>query len=730
MKIILYQVSIFLFFILIAPASIAQISEIDSLKRELDIHTRKDTLRVNLLNELSYAYYRTDLEKTKRYLKEAEVISAKIDYKKGKAKCNYIKGILELKQGQFDQSVFYFKQALELNKSIGFKEGVSECYSGLGVTFYYAGEFNQAIENYKKALVIEGQIGNKETVPNILHNLGSAYMEMGDYDDALNYYKRALTLNQALNDKDGLASSYNNIGTLYDEQCNYPLALEYYNKSLAISEKIGDSIGIANASNNIGIIYKNYENYDKAIEYYSKALGIHQARGNSGNVAKALNNLGNAYRRKGDYISALKMYDSALKIARSINDKDHVSTCLNNLGDAYLERENYSKALLSYEEAMNINQEIEDKRGLCNSYLGIATVYTHQRNYEKALDFSLKSKAIADELNLLNFRRDVSELLSKIYKKTGNFELALSSHEQFKLLSDSLFNKENIEKITQLEYEFMYKNRLESARNRELKLTNKVAVTHKDLEKSQRNYLLAIIGFLLLTILLGSIIFYMRFRNIKSKNQNIVIEQKLLRSQMTPHFIFNSLSVLQGMILNKEEKKSVSYLSKFSKLLRIILENSRDKTVSLAQELAAIENYLGLQNLESEAYTYSISVEDNVNVALFAVPPMLIQPFVENAIEHAFVAHNGNKIIDVHLAYLDQDLICTITDNGIGIDAQTEKKERNKTSLSTTITNERLKILSKDFKLKGTINIEDRRKNNKQGTIVTIVIPHKIQPEQ
>lgn len=144
-------------------------------------------------------------------------------------------------------------------------------------------------------------------------------------------------------------------------------------------------------------------------------------------------------------------------------------------------------------------------------------------------------------------------------------------------------------------------------------------------------------------MLLGSVIFYQKLKNAKTKTQNAVIEQKLLRSQMTPHFIFNSLSVLQGMILNKEDKKSVSYLSKFSKLLRITLENSRDKTVLLSQELKAVQNYLTLQNLENDVYQSTLLVEETIDIPMFEVPPMLIQPFVENAIEHAFTDTNDEK---------------------------------------------------------------------------------------
>jgi sensor histidine kinase YesM len=180
------------------------------------------------------------------------------------------------------------------------------------------------------------------------------------------------------------------------------------------------------------------------------------------------------------------------------------------------------------------------------------------------------------------------------------------------------------------------------------------------------------------------------------------------------------------MILDREDKKSVNYLSKFSKLLRITLENSRDKTVLLSQELEAIENYLALQNLESELYKYAIIVDEALDKSLIEIPPMLIQPFVENAIEHAFTNQPEIKQIDIRLSYSNPNLTCTITDNGIGIDSSKEKENHHKKSLATTITSERLKVLSEDFKMLGTVIIEDRKKYNEQGTKVTLVIPHKV----
>jgi len=354
----------------------------------------------------------------------------------------------------------------------------------------------------------------------------------------------------------------------------------------------------------------------------------------------------------------------------------------------------------------------------------LAETYLKQGNYDTSERYLNLSLSLANDLGILAAQKEASELLTEVYTKKGHYKKAFESHQLFKKYNDSLFNKESIEKITQLEYEYKYKQALDSASIRELKLTKTVLATSEDLEKSKRNYLWAIIGVLLISIISGGAIFYQKLNNAKAVTQNAIVEQKLLRSQMTPHFIFNSLAVLQGMILNKEEGKSVSYLSKFSKLLRLILENSRDKMVLLSKELEAVDNYLQLQNLESDTIHFQIAIGKNIDPSALKIPPMLIQPFVENAVEHAFKNNPSKREINIEVSFQNSDLTCVIVDNGIGIDAQPETANPQKTSLSTIINKERLEFLSKDVKKKGSITIEDRKKYHENGTIVTLLIPY------
>ncbi|WP_040248955.1 tetratricopeptide repeat-containing sensor histidine kinase [Psychroserpens mesophilus] len=713
-------------FICLTTTIESQNRAIDSLENALIIHKEKDTTRVNNLDHLSFLYYRKDIDKAKEYIERADELAKELNYAKGIGNATYMRAVVEMVQSNFDLSIEYFEEAAKIYEENNLIKSMTGCYNGLGIIYSHLSDYEQSTMYYEKALQLEEEVGVKRNIPNYIINIGSNQMKTGQYAEALTSFEKSLELYTDLNHTLGIANSLKNMALIYKTQGNYPLSLEYNNKALVLAEKIQDSTGISNSLNNISILYKIQGHYDKSLELLEKSLTIQERLKNRSRVAGIKTNIGSIYIEKEDNTTAIKYLNEALEINREISDKSQQAESLNNLGYIYVTLKKYEDAYNYYNEAKNINIEIDNQEGISLSNLGIADCYMEQKKYDKALPHILRSFEISKKLDLLDHQKDAYKFLSIIYENNGDYKNAYKNHKQFKIINDSLFNTENTEKFTQLEYEHKYKQALDSASIRELKLTKTVQATSQDLQKSQRNYLWAIIGVLLVSILLGAIIFYQKLRHVKAKTQNIIMEQKLLRSQMTPHFIFNSLSVLQGMILNKEEKKSVHYLSKFSKLLRITLENSRDKTVSLSQELAAVQDYLTLQNLENEAYKCTILVEDSIDVELFEVPPMLIQPFVENAIEHAFVNQSDDRKIDIRLTYLDKKLVCTITDNGIGINYKCEHKNNGKKSLATTITSERLKVLSKDFKMEGSVTIEDRQKFNETGTRVTLVIPHKL----
>jgi tetratricopeptide (TPR) repeat protein len=700
---------------------------IDSLKNELTFYKKQDTVRANLLYKLAFSYFQSDLETTELYLGKAEELNNNLNFIKGKANVLYLKGILENIKSNYPESLYFFKQSLKHYQSIRDRDGIATIYTSFAITHFDLSQYEDALVNYKKAFKIYEDLGNKRELATILINEANVYHEIGRYNEAISNYKKALKLSEAINDENGVWYVNLNLAIVYQTQGNYPLAIEVYNKCLEYAQKTGDNLAIANILNNLGETYNHVKKYNTSLDFLQQSLELSLKTGNKQQVAVYNGNIGNVFKHKKEYLKALNYYRISLEISQEINYLKQISISFFDIGEVNLLLNNYVMARENFKKAIAISEDINNKPVLAASYLGIAETYVYEKQYNKALTYALNSDKIASEQNLLDVQKKGKELLSEIYKNLGNYKYALENHQQFKILNDSIFNKENIEKITQLEYEYKYKQAMDSANIRELKLTKTVRDTSQNLEKTQRNLFLGVIIFLILALMLGGFIFFLKLRHEKTKTQNIIIQQKLLRSQMTPHFIFNSLSVLQGMILNKEEKKAVSYLSKFSKLLRITLENSRDKMVPLQQELEAIKNYLELQNLEvSQMYNYNIIVDENINQSSVEIPPMLIQPFIENAIEHAFKNQTENRKIDIKISCLNKQLICTITDNGIGINTLNITKNKDKKSLATTITSERLQMLSKDYNIEGSVTIEDRQKYNEHGTLVTMVFPYKL----
>ncbi|MCH2196994.1 tetratricopeptide repeat protein [Kordia sp.] len=651
-------------------------------------HPQKDTTRVKMLSTYVQKIYYRDTRKADSLIKEVEKLSQEINYTKGKADANYYRGEVQVIKSDYSASVGSFKKAIELYEKIGRKPFIANCLNRIGASYYHQGNFSEALEFYNKSASMCKEINNLKGASIILNNIANIYADQGKYFEAIKNYNESKEIKQKINYRLGLAKTHTNLGSIYGALKDFPQALENLNRALNIYDSIENNTKTSVLLLSIGVIHSEQKQVDSALVYYEKAL----------------------------------------KFYKKLDDQRGIADCLGKIGNIYANQSKKEKSLDFFFKSLEISKKINDERGIAMSYLNIAQVYYFVKKYKKALEYTLKTKEIADKLNILKFQKETSGILSAIYEYQGKYEKSLATYKKFKTFNDSLLSKDANKKIIKLEYEYKYKQELASANQRELRLTQEVKTTNQDLEKSQRNLLLGVIAFLLVTLVLAAIIFFLRLRHVKAKNANILTEQKLLRSQMTPHFIFNALSVLQGIILNKEQKKSLLYLSKFSKLLRITLENSRDKLVSLNQELIAVENYLALHNIESnQAYDYSIVVDEVIDKSLFEIPPMLIQPFIENAIEHGFNKLSEDRNIDIVLNYTDEELVCTITDNGIGIDSQKEKSEKHKKSLATIITSERLRILSEDSKTKGKLMIEDRQKYNSQGTIVTLIIPHKIQ---
>lgn len=233
----------------------------------------------------------------------------------------------------------------------------------------------------------------------------------------------------------------------------------------------------------------------------------------------------------------------------------------------------------------------------------------------------------------------------------------------------------------------------------------------------------------LATLMVSSIAVLHYIRRIRISERNVILEQKLLVSQMNPHFISNSLSAIQSFVYGNRVEEAGNYLSDFSKLIRLILENSRSEWISISKEIQTLELYLDMQQLRfSNKFNYKIHVDPHMNIQSISIPPMLAQPFIENCIEHGIMYKQGMGNVWVNFSLQGNVVLIEVLDDGVGLQQTnrlTEHREGHK-SFSTLITRERLANLNRQLSKVASIQIEDRFDvDGSSGVRVLITVPYQ-----
>lgn len=366
-------------------------------------------------------------------------------------------------------------------------------------------------------------------------------------------------------------------------------------------------------------------------------------------------------------------------------------------------------------KALQLNRELDQLDG--------ATLFNMAVTYSKLNKFDTADYYLNQALTYATDEKDMETVTAIWRRRASNLKTQQRYREALAAL-DSSYNNFEMEMDSSLatkarELETKYAVKAKDDEIRALAISNEA---NRKLNRQQQYMIIALGGALVLAAILGIVLW--RRRQLTVKLKQTALEQRLLRSQMEPHFIFNTLSVLQSFIRNNEGEKAIRYLNQFARLLRITLENSRESFVPLKDEVHALENYLSLQAMRFEgSFDYHVQVYDMYEEDELLIPPMLLQPFVENAIMHGMKQLNHKGHIEVTITKELHVLHCVIDDNGSGI--QTPATPVQRRSLSTIITQERLAILSRQTKQPAGISIVDKRKEQSEGTRVVLQIPFR-----
>ena len=611
----------------------------------------------------------------------------------------------------------------------------------LSLEFRNISEFDSAYHYASRALLLSKKIIFKQGEANAYTKIGAINHLQSNYPEALKNYFSALQIRNEINDQPGIAASYNNIGLTLRFQGNYPEALKYLLLALKMFEDLGDKNGISSCYGNIGLIYSGQANYSEALKNYFASLKIKEQIGDKKGIGNTYNNIGNDYENQGQYVEALNYYFISLKLREEIKDKRGIGTNSNNIGNIYEDLGNYKDALKYQLAALKIQEEIEDMDGMATSYINLGSINTRLKNYTDAKSQFSKALVISKEIGSIDAIKDSYRGLTILDSATKNWEDAYQHYKLFIIYRDSLVNEGNIKTIISLQMQYQFEKKETTTR---LEQEKKDVVAREELQtqKITRNFI-AIAACITVLLSLFIILFYKRRRDAELKKQQAEqnqkqallslqvseTEMKSLRSQMNPHFIFNALQSIQTFLLNHKSDEANEYLLKFSKLMRLVLENSQHSEVSLKDDMQALELYMQLESIRLQhPFTYSFHIDKSVDLENDNIPPLILQPFVENAIWHGLQYKNEPGHINIFIAKKDNALYATVEDNGVGRDTSKEgvrpmllKKE----SLGMKLTEERLKILNELKNIKAQFEITDlfTNENKPAGTKVELSLP-------
>lgn len=535
--------------------------------------------------------------------------------------------------------------------------------------------------------------------------------------------------------------SYNSMGMLYFNSGNYAGAQQYFQLALDGFNALKDTKNAAYSARYLEMA-KSKLNALRESDAEKKAVYSKKSKVSKAEVSKyksesfkgkkdqevidIYTELGNYYLENKDTVQAVTYLNKAAENSYAASDSVLLLN-VKKLNTAYTSTGNY-QANITYQ--WNVREE-GLKRGspeiVASAAHNLGYTYVQAQQPERAIPFLTESIEVSlKEGDVVQKQKSVKEL-ARAYEEMGQYDKALKVIKDYINTMDSLVALQGANQSANLELneEFL----------RQEGRIQKLIATQKEKENDLKKQRYLLWGLSLALLVFGGLI-YMLIRNIRQKQRaNMQIKLQSLRAQMNPHFIFNSLNSVNNFISKNDERSANKYLSDFSRLMRTVLSNSDQDFVSLETEVDTMKIYLELEHFRfGEKFDYQLEIADDIDPEIIRVPPMLIQPYIENAIWHGLRYKEEKGILNVRIFTENDLLYCTVKDNGIGRKKSAAlKTDHQKTYQSTGIKNtkERIELLNKMHGTRLNVSILDLEENGSAaGTLVRISVPYILQQEE
>lgn len=665
----------------------AQTKLIDSLKEVLAI--LKDSENVDCLNNLAYAY-------TLNEKKDSALHYTGLAYSEA-IKINYIHGV----------AVSLVRKAR--------------------IVKHFDDDLVQAEKFSKESLNWFEKTSNKEGLYDVYHELMYSIFGQSRFDEAIGYAQKKYDWSKKAGDGAKMFDALSNIAAIYKDAGNYERSLYYNQQARQLAIKIENRPALQSILFGLGEMFMKIEDYPSALANFREAFQMDTPEFEK-------------LRQDGDFDIWVKMeyaeifchlnlFDLAwhyfeLYKPSGKNDR-YYRVYLVSVGEYYFLQKKYDTALQKFLPGLYFHKKLNNRNEIQRTLIFVAKTYLALHQYDSAMKYGWEALAVANTTKAKQITRDACEVLYKIYDWRKQPDSAYIYFRNFVLMGDSVANEQTKAKFVVFNYD------------QKIELLDKEKQLQQQQLKQNDQQKKILIGGIAVIILLGIIL----FRNILLKRKNEAhrrdnieselqlqklesekikaqlqqqateLEMQALRAQMNPHFIFNSLNAINSFILQNNKQQASEYLTKFSRLVRLILQNSQSGLITPESELESLKLYLELEALRFDNhFNFAIDVNKELDTLAIKVPPLIIQPYVENAIWHGLMHKNENGRLQIELYEEANMLYCKITDDGIGRKKSAELKSKSAAShksMGMQITANRIAMLQQNEYAQTQIKIND-----------------------
>ncbi|MFY0602102.1 MAG: histidine kinase [Cyclobacteriaceae bacterium] len=610
----------------------------------------------------------------------------------------------------------HYRAILSMLDVVDYSKGEMTAYKHYGSMMHCQGKLDSIIFYQKKSALIALENSSFSFAGRMFCNLGFLFNNSGNYDSSIYYFRQALHFGVKAKDTLLISISYTGTGINERELGNFDKSLEMYLKALSISETRNDTLGIITAKMNLLNFYRDHRPDLFLEDDILEVIKMSQNVGEIQHEVSAYEYLGYLKADSGAFDQAIMYINSGLELNKTLKDNNRQISLLGALSYAYRNYGDFKRSIKFSNEAIENATSSEFTEYLPSLYAENVESYVSLNEYQKAIIDGEKALSYGKKFESINLYYKTLQSMALAYNKIGMFDKAYQYQLEYSQLSEKLLSSEKNEQLIEMQTKYeTEKKEAEIA-----SLSQQASIQTLELKQKNQAMMIGSVAFLFLLI---AIYFVYQQRETKKQQTQTELEQRFLRSQLNPHFISNALVAVQSFMLKNDSESAALYLTKFSKLMREILENSRKEFIPVEEEISMLRNYLDIHKLRLGAFNFSIEIDENIDPEVDTIPPMFVQPFVENAIEHGLNNLSEEGKIELKFQKDGDYISIEVNDNGSGLIKK--KTNEDHVPLSSTIIKERMGLFNKSLKRKIKLVISEETKDTGEvkGTKVELKVP-------